>query len=261
MKNLPFRSLALAAALAGVTFFSGCNDDDENVRTGIAYGPEVSVGNGKAQSFVKLDDAGNPTDVGFTLTKAALENLPPSNQSFRLALPAQKAKTPYNHITLDWSSHGHRMPAVYAVPHFDMHFYLISEAEQDGIVAGEKMQRVPEARFLPPADRYASAPNEGEPGMGKHWGDFTAPEIAQGKPFTTTFVYGSYDGKVIFHEPMIAHQWLQSRPAQFDTLMAIVQPAAFGQAAHYPTHYSVSYDAGKGVYTIALTGLILREQN
>lgn len=261
-KKLSFRGLALAAALAGMSLFSGCNDDDNDadVRTGIAYGPEVSVGNGKARGFVKSDDAGNPTAVGFTLTRGALENLPHGDQSFRLALPSEKATTPYNHISLDWASHGHPLPGIYDVPHFDMHFYMISEAEQNAIVMDDKMQRVPEARFLPPADRYVSAPGEGVPGMGKHWGDITSPELAQGKPFTVTLIYGSYDGKVIFHEPMIAHNWLQSRPAQFDTVVPILQPAAFQKTAHYPTQYSVSYDAGKGVYTISLTGLIARQQ-
>jgi hypothetical protein len=33
---------------------------------------------------------------------------------------------------------------------------------------------------------------------GKYWGDVTSPEIAQGKPFTTTFVYGTYGMALFF---------------------------------------------------------------
>jgi hypothetical protein len=74
-------------------------------------------------------------------------------------------------------------------------------------------------------------------------------------------VYGTYDGQVIFHEPMIAHGWLQTRPAQFDTVMPIAQPAAFQNTGHYPTNYSVRYDATKEMYTISLNDLTLRQQD
>ncbi len=261
MNKLLFRGVVLAAVLAGACLicFSGCDDEDDEAPVGIAYGPAVQVGNGTARSFVQLDKAGNPASVGFTLTRAALENLPHEDQSYRLALPAQKTGTPYNHISLDWASHGHSPDGIYNTAHFDMHFYMISEAEQDAIVMDEKMQRVPEAKFLPPADRYFSPPGEGVPGMGKHWADLASPELSQGKPFTVTLVYGTYDGKVIFHEPMIAHAWLNTRPAAFDTVVSMAQPAAFAKAARYPNQYRVRYDAGTSLYIIELTDLTPRQ--
>ncbi|RYD93814.1 MAG: hypothetical protein EOP50_10530, partial [Sphingobacteriales bacterium] len=47
--------------------------------------------------------------------------------------------------------------------------------------------------------------------MGKHWADTTAVEF-HGKKFEKTFIYGSYNGKFIFLEPMIALDYLKTKP-------------------------------------------------
>ena len=53
--------------------------------------------------------------------------------------------------------------------------------------------------------------------MGAHWLDITSPELNQENPksFTQTFIYGSYDGKVIFMEPMITKAFMDST-SQFE---------------------------------------------
>lgn len=254
MKKLNLSVAIFATAAYLLCFLSACNKDDDTPGKDIFYGPEVAIGNGKARSFVKLDANKNPATIGFTMTKGALENLPHESESYVLALPAEKAQTPYDHISLDWASHGHIPDGVYNRPHFDMHFYMISQSERAGIEVGTpQMENLPDATFIPP--NYISVPGEGEPQMGKHWGDITSPEFG-GKPFTTTFVYGSYDGKVIFHEPMMTQEWLLTKP---DTVMSISQPEKFATSAHYPSTYSVKYDAAKSLYTISLDNLQLRQ--
>ncbi len=93
--------------------------------------------------------------------------------------------------------------------------------------------------------------------MGKHWVDATAPEL-QGKPFTATLIYGSYDGEVIFHEPMIAHSWLLTEP---DTVMTIPQPQAFQKSGLYPAKYSVQFDSSKQQYVIFFTELSEKQES
>lgn len=259
MKTTKFlHTLFTLGALTLTGAFTACNKDDKNTNLprSIAYGPEVSVGNGKARSFIKLDDSGTPTSIGFTLSKAALEGLPHEDKTFILALPSEKSSTPYDNISLDWSSHGHQDPGkIYDKPHFDMHFYMISPAERAAIKhPSEEMERVPEAKFMPAT--YFSPPGEGVPQMGKHWGDVTAPEL-KGKPFTTTFVYGTYDGEVIFHEPMIVRDWLLTEP---DTVMAIAQPQAFQRSSLYPAKYAVEFDESKQQYIISFLELSAKQK-
>ena len=85
------------------------------------------------------------------------------------------------------------------------------------------------ADMLPPDTHrpqfYAvAAPKEipapGVPLMGVHWIDVRSPEL-QGmfgkpeayKPFTTTFLYGSWEGRFIFAEPMITRAYILSKKA------------------------------------------------
>jgi hypothetical protein len=97
---------------------------------------------------------------------------------------------------------GHPPPGIYSVPHFDFHFYKMPLAERLAIPpypqAMAAFNNNPLPGYLPTA--YVKAP-AGEAKMGAHWMDVTSPEF-NGQPFTHTFVYGSYDGKVNFLEPM-----------------------------------------------------------
>ncbi len=258
-KHIWKQALIVIGILITTGWFTACQDDEEAKSPDVIYGPEVNVGNGIARSFVRLDDSGIATSIGFTMTRTALDNLPNEGAhgeiSFVLALPAEKGETSYDHISLDWAPHGHAPEGVYNVPHFDMHFYMLSQAERAYIQPGTpEMEKLPETKFLPA--NYLANPGEGEPQMGKHWVDVTSPEL-QGQPFTTTFIYGSYDGHVIFHEPMMAHEWLSSEP---DTVITLPQPEAVEQTSLYPGKYSVTFDNEKQLFIISLDELIQRNQ-
>jgi hypothetical protein len=54
--------------------------------------------------------------------------------------------------------------------------------------------KLPEADYFP-AKHMAAI---GIPKMGKHWIDVTSPELS-GQKFSQTFLFGSYDSKVIFY--------------------------------------------------------------
>ncbi|MCU0353033.1 MAG: DUF5602 domain-containing protein [Cytophagales bacterium] len=246
-----------------VTFTACKQDDDNNAQEPVVYGPEVAVGNGKARSLIRRDASGNPTAIGFVFSEQALQGLPdghggtpgtPHETPHVLSLPEGKEKTPYDHISFDWTPHGHEPVSIYGKPHFDIHFYKITQAERASIAPGPDMEELPDSTFLPPT--YFTIPGEGVPQMGKHWVDGTAPEIISGKPFTATFIYGSYNGKVIFHEPMVTRDFLLSKP---DTLIDIKQPQAVDPTGRfYPTKYSIRFDAAKAQYTILLEAMQMK---
>jgi FKBP-type peptidyl-prolyl cis-trans isomerase FkpA len=91
--------------------------------------------------------------------------------------------------------------------------------------------------------------------MGVHWVDPMTPEL-NGGPFTQTFIYGSYDGKSAFLEPMMTLEYLQSRPK---LNKSVWPPRAYDRDGYFPTRYSVGFDEATHEYTIALDNLVMRK--
>jgi hypothetical protein len=155
---------------------------------------------------------------------------------------------------LNWNPGGHEPPGVYDTPHFDFHFYVIGDAERRAIDPADpdyrrKAERKPPAELIP--ERYVMPAPLAFARMGVHWVDTTAAEL-QGRPFTATFIYGSWDGRVIFAEPMVAKAYLEARP-RFSA--ALPAPPRGRAAGYYPEGYSVRWDAATREYRITLTGL------
>jgi len=223
-------------------------------------GAAQPLGKGAARSWVKLDRDGNPTAIGVTFDEAALDGLPtdlPHGQhgtEHVLALPPQAA--PFDHIMINWNPHGHEPDNIYTVQHFDFHFYTISEQERTRITAqGDdliKTKRRPSAEFVP--EGYVYAPDSEVPQMGAHWVDPLSHEF-HGHAFTKTMLYGSYDGQIIFVEPMITRAYLLTKPNMTEP---IKQPARYAKPGYYPTQYSIKYDAEKKEYTVSIEGMTRR---
>ncbi|MCB9078870.1 MAG: DUF5602 domain-containing protein [Anaerolineaceae bacterium] len=232
------------------------------------WGQPVSVGNGQIRTFVSLNGAGKPKEVGVVFTEEMLSGLPDQMTENVLDFPASIEATSFDHFGLDWNPMGHEPDGVYTVPHFDFHFYAISQAEQAAIEAGtcttEQDSRIPnppgavpvtcavfdKAMQPLPADMMPTDYNlvpAVVPNMGNHLLDFTAPEL-NGQPFTYTWLYGAYDGQIIFYEPMITKAFLESNPNMCESLKT---PEAMPEAGWYPTRYCIKHSQA-GVYTIAL---------
>lgn len=214
------------------------------------YGPTVPMGNGVARAWVQANKQGEPMAVGINLSDKALENLPQEPASWVLQFPPNKGMYFYKHMLVDWNPEGHEPPGVYDLPHFDFHFYMISNEERLAIgPAGDPgFDNLPAAQYIPSA--YMRIPG-GVPEMGTHWADLLAPEF-NGGVFTKTFILGSWDGAFVFYEPMITMDYLQSHP---DATTPIRQPAAFATDGWYPTDYRVTYSTSPKQYTISLANL------
>ncbi|MCK7558346.1 DUF5602 domain-containing protein [Chitinophaga sedimenti] len=256
MKKIPAALVLLAA------MFTSCDKDDS--KGGTFKGPELQLHDGKARSWVKLDEKGNPLQIGVTITDAAFNSVPfPAGEmpghnmanSLSLQLPKQASSMPFKHIGLDWNPAGHEPPGIYDKPHFDFHFYMISQAERMQIPTYDqdslKFKNSPAPAYLPAS--YANF-GGGVPQMGAHWVDLNTPEIKPPFNFTETFFYGSYNGKVIFLEPMITHDFIKNVNASFTR--DIPQPAKFQVSGYYPTKSSVVRK--NGVTEVILEGLVYK---
>ncbi|MDP1861510.1 MAG: DUF5602 domain-containing protein [Gemmatimonadaceae bacterium] len=247
---------ALLAVSAGVFF--ACSESTSPDHSGTFFGASTAMATGSGRAYVTLDRAGQPTDLGVALTEAALIGLPAVLTEFVFALPTEASATAFKVAAINWQPQGHPPMNIFTVPHFDVHFYTITQAQRDAINPATepqfatKMLRLPAATFVPAG--YV-ADTQGFPRMGLHWGDPTAPE-KNGHVFSKTFIYGSYDGAFIFAEPMLTKLYLESKPAAVATPVKL--PAQYAASGYQPTSYTVSYDTAAKEYRIALTGLTLR---
>jgi len=237
----------------------GCGDDTTEP-TSLAKtitGDTKTVGNGTATAWMKLGDDGKPTSVGVTLTAAAFDSLPTAPfppAEYNLMLPAEASATAYNHVGLDWNSQGHEPTGVYTLPHFDVHYYQITQAERAAITPADSLT----GYIQPGADYIAkdyTLPPGIVPGMGFHAVDTTSHEL-HGTTFDKTMIYGYFKGNMIFTEPMITRAYLLSNPDFTGNLKLPNKYPVAGK--YYATKYSIKYDASKKEYTISLDGLTLR---
>lgn len=242
------------AVLLGIPFTTtAC----ESSRMQTYYGPEVQVGEGHARTYLVMQKT-MPTEIGIAFNDSAMVGLPEELDEYEyvLPLPKEAGDSPYRDVVLDWNPRGHPPEGVYTVPHFDFHFYTINDAERLKIVPSDSAFGR-KAAHQPPADQvpagYIVAPLPAVPEMGVHWVDPQAPEL-NGKPFTHTFIFGSWDGRITFYEPMVSLAFLQTRP---ETTAQVPMAERHDQESYYPTEYRVTYDAGTHEYRVGLAGLIL----
>lgn len=226
-------------------------------------GDVVPFGDGTARSWVTLDEREAPTAVGVTLTEAALQGLPAEVTpgliwmvEYVLDLP-DVPTLPFDHIGVNWNPRGHSPDGIYNVPHFDFHFYTVSPEDRRRITARgddlERCRKAPAAGHVP--EGFVFAPDSEEPGMGGHWVDPLSHEF-HGEAFTSTFIYGTHDGAVIFWEPMITKAYLETKP---DAAVPLKVPQAYAHEGYYPTSYGIRYDPTRKEYTVALEGMTLRQ--
>lgn len=256
------RPLSLCLSLL---LLAGCEmlEDLEPVsKTKVYYGPETTVGEGTARMWVKVSGDGEPMSTGVDISEEALASLPEEMKMYHLQAPKQAGLTLYQMVMLDWNPAGHDPSPIYTLPHFDVHFYMMSE-EEVAKIPGGMHPHTPEfaSKYIP--EGYITGlpePNMGfaVPGMGVHWVNSNASEF-NGETFTKTFIYGSYENAVTFHEPMITLAYLQDLAPSMPVVTTIPQPQQVQMSGHHPRSYTVYHDPAFGEYTIALTDLRYRK--
>ena len=261
-KTTKLATIAVAVLMAGAAMRPAAACEECQLRKeGTYLGQFTLLGNGTARTWVKYGANGKPATLGITFSETALSGLPESapkgmiGVEHNLALPHEAAATGFDHIGLDWNPKGHPPDGIYNVPHFDIHFYMWQQQELNKITlkGADKAlcDRQPESRFLPTG--YIMPPGTQVPGMGAHAIDGAAPEL-QGKPFTYTFIYGYYNGRVHFIEPMITKAFLETKTA---VTVPLKSPAAYQKTGYYPQSYSIKFDEQRKEYSVALEGLTL----
>lgn len=265
------------------------------------WGDPAEFGEGQLQTFVTVDSAGKPELVGVYFTDGLLSGLPmePSDGHWDVVdaegnvvipccghevvveFPESVSATPIKSFVLNWNPMGHPPAEIYDVPHFDLHFYTITNEERIAIpaAAGDEMCMVPNPPDVPgehpvlmSCETFAEATialpenqiapgymdvGEVAPGMGNHLVNPTAMEFT-GEAFTHTWIYGVYGGKLTFLEPMIANSFLEERHAEECAEIAL--PEEMAEPGYYPSQYCIRYfegeDGGEGAFAVTLESFV-----
>lgn len=258
-------SLGLVALVAAGTELASTvasRRDPRPAADGTTYGDPVVVGNGTVRSYVTYEN-GEAIEVGVALSEGVMNGLPAVSGEHAeghhdthesvLAMPAGNT-TPFQHVGFNWNPGGHEPPGIYDLPHFDFHFYTIPVADRLAMVPSDrafntKAANYPATAFIP-AGYVAPAP-VGIPQMGVHWIDPKSPEFG-GQQFSTTFIYGSWNGRLIFAEPMITKALLETRRT---VTTPIAMAERYSPAGRYPSSYTIRWNERAAQYEVALTGL------
>ena len=272
------KELSMLPIVLGL-LFSGCQkelnrDAQRNEEIAVAsnrqadfintfYGPEIHLGDGKVRSFITITHEDVPKEIGIEITEGLFQNLPTAYTEMHIPLHHKATEvTPYDHVEMDWMPNGHP-PAYFQLPHFDIHFYMLPEEDQMAIpapnatntsLASTAAYGRPSPGVLPADYTVASA---AIPMMGRHWLDKFADVLPpSNQTFTHQFIYGTFDNKVIFLEPMVTRAFLLSGT---DVHKTIKQPTIFDPTGtYYPTRYNIYTDETTGKVYVTLDQFVLR---
>jgi len=263
----------LGLAALAVLAVAGCGDSSTPVAHGsqahgheaTLYGAEQSLGEGRSRTYITVDDAGTPQEIGIRISESALTGLPEGPDAamtmLMLDLPSGAPETGFDHVMLDWNPNGHEPEVLFGKPHFDMHFYT-TDTESDVDPAAPdfatRAATLPEPQYVPAG--YGPPPGPAAentvPFMGMHWTNAADGAIPGSFDFTEVLLFGTWDGEFTFIEPMMTREWLATKPQIREE---VSQPAAYQRTGYFPTVYTVDFDEEAGEYVIALSGLTLRD--
>jgi hypothetical protein len=252
-----------------------------------SYGAPSALGNGHLRTYAQISGS-RPQTIGVVFPKAALTNLPTAMTDGKhcydmnadgsldehtecvggherpLELPSRLTElsgVPFKWALVNYNPMGHGPEHIYDSPHFDFHFYTQPKAERDAIRSGpcglamncEDYATATEpvaAQYMPQDYKDNGV---AEAAMGNHLVDETAPEWHD-SDFTQTFIYGAYDARITFLEPMITKSWFEGIAAGTNPSRCwpVKQPQQWQAAGWYPQEYCIQYRANRGDYTVSL---------
>ncbi|NIM50080.1 MAG: hypothetical protein GTN62_07055 [Gemmatimonadales bacterium] len=288
MRPLPIVASSLFVVVTSVVVV-GCSPSSE--ATERVVGQSIELGNGTVSTYAEFDGGDLPTAIGVVYSSGALEGLPtePSDQhhcfdrdgdgrvevdsecipthEFVIPLPdavSKRSDVPFKWALFNWNPAGHIPPGIYDVPHFDVHFYMVPIASvfalEDGPCGLEFIrcdQHELAKKPLPP--NYMSPDFQDVdavvPAMGNHLIDVTGPEFA-GEEWKRSWIFGVYDGEVIFYEEMLTRAFMLSLP---NACYPIKSPPAVGRSGFYPTKSCIRHDPETGEHTVSIEGFEFRE--
>jgi len=177
----------------------------------------------------------------------------PPRQLAAIELPAEaRAALGIDHLAINWEAHGHP-PATFMAPHFDFHFYNITQEAVSAIDCADlsKPESAPAGYTLPDIEIPGMGTLVGlcVPLMGMH--AMPDAEVGATDSFEASMIVGYYGREPIFFEPMVSRALLLKR-ADFE--MTVPEVAGLPAGVRYPRTLQAKYDRKNDQYRLVATG-------
>ncbi len=199
--------------------------------------------------------SGKVSEFGLTVPLAAIQrapanppmNWPPRQDAVIPFAPEVEAQTGFTFADIYAEAHGHP-PQAYMSPHFDFHFYFISQHELEGVDCKDssKPSALPAGYALPDI----TVPSIGEltglcvPLMGMH--AVPDADLTAAAPWAASMLVGYYSQKPIFLEPMVSSARLLEQHG-FSLAIPRIEPTAH---VRYPKRFRAVYLAKSKTYNL-----------
>jgi hypothetical protein len=266
--------IGAAALLVGIWAVTQSDEDEATTPSGakssITVYNTLKLGDGFVRSVYRRAPNGSPRMIGVAVSKRAMETLPtkPRHDASTcfdlngddkldtltecaggtervLWFPPLKG-LPFQWMMFNWQPIGHAPPAVFDVPHFDLH-YFIQDFEARNLIrtgpCGLLMNCKDFARSQLPVPEKLRPEGFSAPGaagrMGSHIADTQAPPFTAG-PLTQAFAYGTYDAHISFWEPVVSPKWLVDEKPNHSCLTIKWAPEV-ELSAYYPHAACATY--------------------
>lgn len=235
--------VAQAAEGQGGNVFSDYARDARGVR--VLWGESTIIDGARVVTWALV----SPRDhtilaVGVTFSVKLAENMPepgdgPAGAIASLQFPALVQDTTFfNHLEIQSNEHGHESPpgsngTVYAVPHFDFHYYSIPEEEVWTIEA--QTPPPPGPAYELAAGYLPAGPSVAE--MGRH----SSPRsILSVEKLSTVMILGYLPNgsQMHFLEPMVSQETLLGGQ---DFSLDVPMLTTFGSEMLYPTQFEATF--------------------
>lgn len=199
-------------------------------------------------------------ELGATVPLEIIEAAPadaemvwPPKELVTVALPEEaRVALGIDHMGINWEAHGHP-PATFAVPHFDFHFYNITQDEVGTIDCSNdaKPGQLPAGYTLPDVDVPGLGVLVGlcVPRMGMH--AMVDHDAHATDAFEASMILGYYAGQAIFFEPMVSRELLMKR-SDFSLSVPAIDDLPPG--VHYPREFRAEYDGAGRQYRLVFAG-------
>lgn len=242
-----------AVLFAGMGLMSAAVSSD----TGGTSSSCATVMGSQVCTWVTVEE-GSATELGATIPLSLVQSVStdvemiwPPRELATVRFPREARELlGIDHLGLNWEAHGHP-PATFVTPHFDFHFYTISEDDVRAIDCSDesKPDELPSTYALPDVD----VPGMGRfvglcvPSMGMH--AMPGDDVDETDPFSASMLVGYYGREPIFLEPMVSRQRLLER-----TDFSLPMPRVVaGRGARFPRAFRAEYDAHAEAYRLVFS--------
>lgn len=256
-------------------------------------GAAAELGGNRVEAYAEVNADGVPQALGVTFYNGVFDRLPEAltdgNRCYDsngddnidtlseclhwhervLPLPtdiSQREDMPFKWVLLNWNPHGHNPEGVWKTPHFDVHFYIEPIENVFALMpgpCGPELMRCDQYEIaikpVPANFIHKDFENVGAaaPAMGNHLIDPTAPEF-HGEPFTRSWLYGSFDERIIFWEEMVSLNYILTQPQECFTIKSPPEVAVSG---YYPTKSCTRFNPETSDVSISVEEFIYRNSS